>query len=189
MHHDDVNRRASASVAALLVAASLLTGCGDDDGPAATTTTTASTVASSTTSTTASATTETTGAPATSTTTAAATGTALAPVSVLDAGPSAGSGEIRLGWSGVAGAEGYRLYRADAAGGPFELAADLDVATGTSTTAEGVTNVWSPAPGEYEYIEFGAATRRYFRVTAYDDAGETPPSAVVCGAPTGQPDC
>ena len=174
----------------LLLLVGVAGACGDDGDPPATTTSSVESTTSSTAATSSSTldSTTTTAAPTRSTeSTAGATGPQ--PVSELDAGSAGGSGEIRLDWSGVAEATGYRVYRADAPDGPFQLAADLDVASGDATRADGVTNVWSPARDEYQYIEYGEATRRYFRVVAYNSAGESAPSPTVCGSPTGQPDC
>jgi hypothetical protein len=97
-------------------------------------------------------------------------------------------------WSSVASATGYRVVRAIAPEGPYSTAAELDVATGTSTKASGVTNVFVASDGNFVYIELlgdaiTSEPRRYYRVIAYNPAGEASPSAVVCGAPTPNTAC
>jgi hypothetical protein len=176
-------------LASLAVAATLgLAACGDD-GDASTTgtvpdTTTTSSTTTSTTTTTAPTTVPPTTAPTTTTTVAGA------PVTVLEARPGAGSGEIELVWDGVAGAVGYRVERADDPGGPFEESASLDMVTGATSTGDGVVFVSPPRNDQpFIYVEFGEARRRYLRVVAVHPAGDAAPSAVVCGAPPGLPDC
>ena len=93
-----------------------------------------------------------------------------------------------VAWSVVALATGYRVSRATAADGPYATAADFDVATGSSTKASGVTNVYFASAQSIGYIEVLSDTvttgpRRYYRVTAYNAAGDAAPSAVVCGTP------
>jgi hypothetical protein len=109
-------------------------------------------------------------------------------------------------WDAVANATGYRVQRADAAGGPFTVNADLNITTGKATAGSDVVNLLSEkysykpanagiaAPDTspwFEYVETvtTGATRRYFRVAAYNANGDAPPSAVVCGVPTGRPAC
>lgn len=91
-------------------------------------------------------------------------------------------------WGGVALATGYRVSRATSADGPYSTTADLDVATGTGTKAAGVVNPFVASDGSFVYVEVvsDAATngpRRYYRVTAYNSAGDAAPSAAVCGMP------
>ena len=97
-------------------------------------------------------------------------------------------------WGGVASATGYRVSRATTRDGPYSTAADLDVATGTSTKASSVVNLYVASDGSFVYVEVvtDAATsgpQRYFRVTAYNSAGDGEPSMVVCGAPTPATPC
>lgn len=180
--------RSAAGLASVAVALVLgLVACGDDGDTASTGTppdTTSTTTSTTTTTTTASTT-----VPPTTTPTTATTAVAGPPVTVLDAFPGGGSGEIELTWDGVPGATGYRVERADAPGGPFEAAATVDLVTGEVTMAEGVVNM-IPAGGSlpFTYVEVGAG-QRYLRVVARHPGGDAEPSAVVCGAPPGQPDC
>ena len=138
-------------------------------------------------------------------------------VRVIDAGHGGGSGEINLNWDAVPGATGYRIVRATSAGGPFSLAADLNVVTGKATVAgpivlpigtgnvpAQITNITSDrqtyyppslatppggiAPLHFHYTE-EVFPRHYFRVTAYNANGDGPPSVIVCGTPIGEPDC
>ncbi len=95
-----------------------------------------------------------------------------------------------VAWSVVASATGYRVARATAADGPYATAADFDVATATSTKASGITNVYfvDAQRQSIGYIEVLSDTvttgpRRYYRITAYNAAGDAAPSAVVCGTP------
>ena len=177
-----------------------LTGaaCGGDDGEnSAATTTTAST----STTTAAPSSSTTTAAPSSATTTRAAVPGA---VEVVTAGPGGGSGEITLRWNAVANVTGYRVLRANAAGGPFTVDADVNITTGKATAATEVTNIFSsqrtyippgatatapdPSP-RFEYVEVGGNVQHYFRVVAYNASGDAPASAVVCGSPPGQPRC
>jgi hypothetical protein len=180
-----------------------LVACADDDGPPSSTPAPTTSAPATTTPTT---TAPTTSAPATAApTTAAPATTTPTRVAVIRAQPSAGSGELEVVWEAVAGATGYRVERAGAPDAPFSLAADVDLAAGTATVADGVTNVytdaWSYRPpsaggppppvaagAQFHYIEV-AATRTYFRVTAYDGGVDAPASAVVCAAPGGSPSC
>jgi hypothetical protein len=82
----------------------------------------------------------------------------------------------------------------------------LDITTGKATAGSDVINILSQkysykpatvafAPPDsspwFEYIEIvsGGVNRHYFRVVAYNANGDAPPSAVVCGYPTGRPAC
>jgi hypothetical protein len=105
----------------------------------------------------------------------------------VQAGPAGGSGEVEVVWRGAPGATGYRVERADAAGGPFAMAADYDTATGASTKAAGVTNVYFTDERGFVLIDVlsGPQSRRYYRVVAHNPAGDATPSPVVCGAPPG----
>ena len=117
-------------------------------------------------------------------------------MTVLRAGHGGGSGELDVAWEGVPGAIGYRVTRATAPTGPFSVTADINLATGKTTHAADVTNVFS-------YVEHGVrhfgytellttppgGQRHYFHVTAYNAAGEGPPSVLVCGTAVGYPDC
>jgi hypothetical protein len=111
------------------------------------------------------------------------------PVTDVHAGPGGGSGEVEVVWRGDARATGYRVSRATAPSGPFTTSADFDVATGSSTRAPGVTNVFYSVEQGFAYVENISGAQRYFRVTAYNAAGDATPSAVVCGAPVGYPAC
>jgi hypothetical protein len=119
-------------------------------------------------------------------------------VTDVRAGPGGGSGEIVAGWDAVTGATGYRVLRSATPDGPFEVAAAIDVTTGRATSAAGVVNVWSqqhsyvPPTGTlsgpdtspwFEYVEYGSAPQRCFKVVAVDAAGEGPASPVACGSP------
>jgi hypothetical protein len=181
----------------VIAMASLVACADDDDGPPSSTTTTPTTTAPTTA--------PTTTAPTTTAPTTSAPETGPARVSLIRAQRSAGSGELEVVWDAVAGATGYRVERAGAPDAPFSVAADVDLAAGTATAADGVTNVYtdmwsyrpqsaggSPPPvaegAEFHYIEV-AATRTYFRVTAYDGGVDAPASAVVCAAPSSSPSC
>lgn len=108
-------------------------------------------------------------------------------VTVLSSGPAGGSGEVQVTWAPTAVATGYRVYRSDAAAGPFALSASFDVATGRTTVAyvgsyESI-QIWQPQSGELQYVESIHGAVGYFRVSAVNAAGEGPLSGVVCGAP------
>jgi hypothetical protein len=169
-------------------------GCGDDGDATTPTSTTTVTTSAPPTSTTPTSTVSPTVTPtsstpnSTTTTTAPGARPADAPTPTVRAG--GGSGEIVLRWRTVAGATGYRVQRASSPRGPFTVSADVDVVSGHTTRGDGVTNVWSPAADEFEYVEVvGSGSVRYLRVVAYNDAGEGPVSAAVCGAPPGGTGC
>jgi hypothetical protein len=70
------------------------------------------------------------------------------------------------------------------------VSADLNVSTGASTKDNTVVNLYADG-ARLVYVEVPATAdpHRYYRVTAYNNAGEGTPSAVVCGAPVGYPAC
>jgi hypothetical protein len=136
--------------------------------------------------------------------------TVPAQVTVIRAGHGGGSGEIELQWTGVPGASGYRIERADTASGPFSIAADVNLTTGKVTmVGPGVGNIDSDqqtfyppslatpvarvTPRYFTYVEFPVVgytfRRHYFRVTAYNGRGDGASSVVVCGTPFGDPPC
>ncbi|HEY7072713.1 MAG TPA: hypothetical protein VH479_21465 [Acidimicrobiales bacterium] len=135
-----------AATAVLAAGALIVVWAGEDDaetvaGPDTTLdheTTTTSTTVPTTTSTTAAGET-TTARP----TTAAPRGRVPGPVPDVSANPSAGSGEIAVRWGPATGATGYRVLRSAPAGGRFVVAADINVTTGATTEADGVTTIWS----------------------------------------------
>jgi hypothetical protein len=119
-------------------------------------------------------------------------------VTGLTAGPGGGSGEITVRWDAVARATGFRVLRSDTAAGPFDVAANFDITTGTTTAAPDVVNIWSaqhsyvPSQGTldgpdqspwFEYVEYSGAPQRCYRVIAYNASGDGPASAVACGGP------
>ena len=194
-------RKWTKKVAALFVVGIAAAACGDDDGTSAASTTNSTsiptTAAPSTTSTT-----STTSASSSTTTRSAAP----AAVAVVSAAPGGGSGEITLRWNAVANATGYRVLRANVAGGPFTVSADINLTTGKATAASDVTNVWSPqhsyvpaganatvpdSSPSFQYVEVptGGVVQRHLRVVAYNANGDAPASVVVCGAPPGRPSC
>jgi hypothetical protein len=177
-------RRGSGALSVLVVAvAVVLAGCGGDDSGSRSPSSTRSRASSTTTR---APTSSTTSGPQTTTSTTGR-GAVPASVSVLQAGPAGGSGEVEVVWRGVSGATGYRVERADAADGAFGTAADYDAATGASTKAAGVTNVYFTDERGFVLIDVlsGPQSRRYYRVVAYNRAGDASPSPIVCGAPPG----
>jgi hypothetical protein len=122
-------------------------------------------------------------------------------VTIISAQTGGGSGEVQLDWGSAATATGYRVARSESAGGPFQVLADIDVVTGTTTAADDVVNIWSdnhtyiPSSGpltspdpsaSFHLVEYNHAAERCYRVVAYNQAGEAPPSDVVCAFPPGQ---
>lgn len=120
-------------------------------------------------------------------------------VTIVSVGPGAGSGEVQLVWAATPDAAGYRVLRAGTAGGPFQVAAEIDVTTGVATAAAGVVNVFSdqhsyvPPLGslagrdraaQFSYVDVGPGQRCY-RVTAFNADGAGPASAVACAVPPG----
>ncbi len=106
-------------------------------------------------------------------------------------------------WKAVATATGYQIYRTDSAGHGARLVADVNIVTGHTTVAPGVVNIWSQThtyiPGggpltsrdpstRFQYVDYGEAGTRYYRVRAYNAAGAGPLSPVISGTPvTGPP--
>ena len=109
-------------------------------------------------------------------------------LSGVTASPGGGSGEILVIWDALTGATGYRVYRADAAEGPYRPAASIDVTTGVVTVEYGEWYEYIgivpgiPSPTRVEYVE-AIGTFGYFRVTAFNAGGEGPMSGVVCAEP------
>ncbi|HEY6747225.1 MAG TPA: DUF4232 domain-containing protein [Mycobacteriales bacterium] len=130
----------------------------------------------------------------------AGTGSASVPGAVVAvARPGGGSGEVAVGWAAVPRATGYRVVRTTAGGAQLRVVADFDITTGRATAAPEVVNVWSaqhsyvPDRGRlaqvdrsprFEYVDVGAG-RRYYRVLAYNSAGNGPLSAVTGALPPG----
>jgi hypothetical protein len=121
------------------------------------------------------------------------------PAVVAEATPGGGSGEVAVRWAAVPRARGYRVVRTTATGTQLRVVADFDITTGRTTAAAEVVNIWSsghsyvPDRGRltqvdrsarFEYVDVGAG-RRYYRVLAYNSAGNGPLSAVTGAAPPG----
>jgi hypothetical protein len=183
---------------ALLVGVALVSAaCGSDKNESQPPSTTSTTVAATTSS-------SSTVPASTSTTTTKPVASLPAPVTGVHAGEAGGSGEVQVDWSPAARATGYHVYRSETPGGPFTQMADVDVVTGKVRVAARVANLWSdnqtfyplanatPVPGTpahvFHYVEY-PTDRAYFRVAAYNAAGEGPPSAIDCGASVGRPQC
>jgi hypothetical protein len=174
-------------------------GLGDEDlsdestsGPSTSTTgTTAPTTTASSTSTTA------VPAPLPSTTSAPSSDPSPLPaVTITEARPGGGSGEVQLSWAAVDGATGYRVERVGGAGS-FVVIVDVDVVTGAVSVLPEVANVFStthtyraggqldapdPSP-TFSVVHVAGPGERCFRVRAYDGDGEGPPSPVACASP------
>lgn len=109
-------------------------------------------------------------------------------VTGVRAGPGGGSGEIMVWWEPAPGATGYRVYRSDAAGGPYVAAASIDMDTGAVTVEYGgwYEHIWMVAgiqsPTAIEYGEVVSPVG-YYRVAAFNDGGEGAWSSAVCGQP------
>jgi hypothetical protein len=183
------------AAALVAIAAVVALQLGDDDvpGDAASTSTTSTTAEPTTTSST-----STTSPPTTTTSSSTTTSTGpLLPQVVVEVRPGGGSGEVQLDWRSVAGATGYRVSRISDSGSAT-VVLDLDVTTGATTAAPEIVNAFSPihsyVPSEgslsapdasttFSVIDVSGPGQRCFRVTAYGDAGEGPPSAVTCASP------
>jgi hypothetical protein len=105
---------------------------------------------------------------------------------------------VFLDWSASEGASGYRVMRAGTSDGELTEVARIDVTTGLATAGPEVVNIWSgahsylPSDGpltspdrspELHYVEVGGAGQRCFRVVAYNEGGDAPPSIAACGSP------
>jgi hypothetical protein len=101
----------------------------------------------------------------------------------------------------VARATGYRVLRSATAGGRFVVIVDMNVTTGATTKAAGVTTIWSAnhnyGPGGprlatpdtspwFEVIDVGNDPR-WFKLVAYNAAGQGPASAVLYSVPSYPP--
>ena len=120
-------------------------------------------------------------------------------VAVVTAGPGGGSGEVVLDWNAATDADGYKILRSASASGAFELTGKFNVITGATSAAKGVVNIWStqhsyfPATrmtgrdtsASFEYVEVRDAGERCYKVIAFNAAGDSAPSKVVCGSPPG----
>lgn len=110
-------------------------------------------------------------------------------VTVLAIGPAGGSGEVYLSWDPVADATGYRVYRADSPDGPFVAAANYDVASGVSTDEYAGSHEYVgiyPQGGTFVYVEAVTGGLAYLQVVAFNEGGEGPRSATMCGEPQAQ---
>ncbi len=90
------------------------------------------------------------------------------PASPVGVSVTSGDSTVSLSWSVVAGATGYRVYRADQAAGPYSLIGDL-----TSTTL-------------VDSSALNGATYQY-TVSSYGPGGESAPSTSVTGSPQAPP--
>lgn len=110
-------------------------------------------------------------------------------VTILSVGPGGGSGEVLLSWAPVPEATGYRVYRSDSPDGPFLPAASYDVATGTATDeytgGHEYISIYLADPN-LVYVEAAGGVLAYLQVVAFNDGGEGPRSATMCGEPMAQ---
>lgn len=185
-------------------AALLLAGCSSShttsDG--ATTVAETTTIAASTTeaATTAPATTD---APTTVAPPATPAPAAVPPAPTIVTGEAGGgSGEVVIEWTPVAGAAGYSVRVASAPGGPYAEVARLNVVNGNFTATSSVLNVYSDTavwyPGAYSssgpsslftYVGLADYSQNYFRVVAFNAAGNSAPSNTMCAAVYPGPAC
>ena len=119
-------------------------------------------------------------------------------VTVTDAQPGRGPGEVMAFWDTVPDATRYRVMRSSTPAGPFTLVATVDVTTGTATAVPDVrllrsdVHTYIPPSGRldrpdqsssFQYGEAGGPGQRCFQVIAFNAAGTAPPSPVACSAP------
>jgi hypothetical protein len=166
-----------------------------NQSPTTTVVTSSTTTGPSTTDTTAETTTTT--IPPSSPTTAAPP-TLLAPA--LEVAPGAGSGEVQVDWKAVAGATGYRVFRAGDRQGPFAVIVDVNISNGRVTAVPSVVNVYSeahsyvPQQGRMSgpdrslsfhvvQVESGQRGGPCYRVAAYDSTGQGASSSIHCASP------
>lgn len=110
-------------------------------------------------------------------------------VTVIAIGPAGGSGEVYMSWDLVVDATGYRVYRADSPDGPFVAAASYDVASGGSTDEYAGSHEYVgiyPQGGTLVYVEAVTGGLAYLQVVAFNEGGEGPRSATMCGEPQAQ---
>ena len=111
-----------------------------------------------------------------------------------------GSGEVLVEWKAAPQATGYRVIRTTAAGGRLRVVASFSITTGRATAAAETATVWSdshtyiPYRGPLTGIDRSSSFRYVavrpgrscYRVQAYNLAGNSPLSSVVCAAPPGK---
>jgi hypothetical protein len=101
----------------------------------------------------------------------------------------AGSGEKQVLWNTVPDATGYRVYRSSSPDGPFVATASVIVATGATTIEYGgwyeIIQIWPQASDTYAYVDVTEGSPSYYRVAAFNAAGTSPRSVVVCASPPG----
>jgi hypothetical protein len=165
-----------------------------NQSPTTTVVTSSTTTGPSTTDTTA----ETTTTMPPSSPTTAAPPTLLAPA--LEVAPGAGSGEVQVDWKAVAGATGYRVFRAGDRQGPFAVIVDVNISNGRVTAVPSVVNVYSeahsyvPQQGRMSgpdrslsfhvvQVESGQRGGPCYRVAAYDSRGQGASSSIHCASP------
>ena len=104
---------------------------------------------------------------------------------------------MALDWGAVSGADGYKILRSSSANGPLTQTVKLNVVTGVTSAATGVINIRSdqhsyvPAKKmtgrdtskSFEYVETIGSGKRCFKVVAFNTAGDSAASKVVCGNP------
>ena len=206
MHNWHMPAHAMRRLGVALLLATAISSCSSDrsddavDTSAASSTTTEDTVAPSSSTSSTVAATSTTAPPSVPPSVPA--GPVPGAVTITNAGAGGGSGERQLDWNVVAGATGYNVYRAPAAGGPFTLVASFNVNTMQITTVADVVNifsdhqVWKPTSSSdgsastvFTYVELSSTTDRYFRVRAYNANGQGPAGATVCAQRFGESAC
>ena len=123
-------------------------------------------------------------------------GAAVPPApTIITSEAGGGSGEVLIEWTPVAGAVGYSVRVASAAGGPYAEVARLNVVNGNFTATSSVLNVYSDTavwyPGAYSssgpstvltYVGLADYSQNYFRVVAFNAAGNSAPSNTECAA-------
>jgi hypothetical protein len=118
-------------------------------------------------------------------------------VTTVSASLGPGSGEVAVNWGAVSDADGYKILRSTSANGLFKQTGKLNVITGVTSAAAGVVNIWSyqhsyvPAKKmsgrdtskSFEYVETIGSGKRCFKVVAFNTAGDSAASKVVCASP------
>lgn len=98
-------------------------------------------------------------------------------------------------WAAVSGATSYVVYRSTTSAGPWTVVAEINVVSGYTNVAPEVLNLYGDAqnfhPGGYStsgtstvftYIESSVVSPAWFKVRAYNAAGQGPSSDAKCAS-------
>lgn len=98
-------------------------------------------------------------------------------------------------WAAVPGATSYVVYRSSSSSGPWNAVAEFNVVSGFVDVDAEVINLYGDAqsfhPGgfsssgtstRFTYVELAVENPAWFKVRAYNAAGQGPSSSAACAA-------